>query len=171
MLRVPDSDTFVRRRDLPNFCRDKEFGDGSAFQMILNEILQTPRSQAMILDTFEELEGPILDQIRSHCPVYAIGPLHAQLKTRRSSTPMSSNCFWKDDANCMPWLNTQPSRSVIYISFGSVIKLTKDQLMELWHGIINSGKRFLLVIRPGSIASKDCGGACGGYPGKGLPCN
>ena len=32
--------------------------------------------------------------------------------------------------------------------------VTKDQLMEFWHGLINSGKRFLWVIRPDSLVEK-----------------
>ncbi|KAL6327329.1 hypothetical protein AAG906_018782 [Vitis piasezkii] len=50
-------------------------------------------------NTFEDLEGPVLSQIRNHCPkAYAIGPLHEHLKSRLASeTTMSqsSNSLWK----------------------------------------------------------------------------
>ncbi|KAL6997601.1 7-deoxyloganetic acid glucosyl transferase, partial [Sarracenia purpurea var. burkii] len=51
----------------------------------------------------------------------------------------------------MTWLESQPLRSVIYVSFGSITMVTKDQLMEFWHGLVDSGKRFLWAIRPDSI--------------------
>ncbi|KAL7217962.1 hypothetical protein ACSBR2_011230 [Camellia fascicularis] len=41
----------------------------------------------------------------------------------------------------MNWLDAQVFKSVIYVSFGSITMVTKDQLMEFWHGLINSGKR------------------------------
>lgn len=47
----------------------------------------------------------------------------------------------------MTWLGSQPSRSVLYVSFGSFIKLSCDQILEFWNGIVNSGKGFLWVMR------------------------
>ncbi|KAB1200272.1 UDP-glycosyltransferase 76F1 [Morella rubra] len=55
----------------------------------------------------------------------------------------------------MTWLDSQPSKSVVYVSFGSLAMRTCDQLKELWHGLVNSGKPFLLVIRPDSIVGAD----------------
>lgn len=33
--------------------------------------------------------------------------------------------------------------------------MTKDQMIEFWYGLVNSGTRFLWVIRPDSIAGSD----------------
>ena len=65
------------------------------------------------------------------------------------SSPLeSNNCVLpKEDRSCMTWLDSQPSRSVLYVSFGSFIKLSRDQILEFWHGMVNSGKWFLWVIR------------------------
>ncbi|KAF2296179.1 hypothetical protein GH714_036518 [Hevea brasiliensis] len=128
---------------------------------MMNETRQTPQAQALILNTFEDLEAPILSQIRNHCPkTYTIGPLHELLKTKLINVKMqesyqSSNSLREVDRSCITWLDTQPSQSVIYISFGSVAVLTREQLMEFWHGIVNSKKRFLWVIRPDSVTTKD----------------
>ncbi|XP_057510902.1 7-deoxyloganetic acid glucosyl transferase-like isoform X2 [Actinidia eriantha] len=150
---VPGMERFLRRCDLPSFFRAQDVADRD-FQMILNETLQIPRAKALILNTFEDLEGPILAHARSVCPkIYTIGPLHTHLKNRLQS-PISSNSLWEEDSNCMAWLDTQPSRSVIYVSFGSIAMVSRDQLMEFWHGLVNSGKRFLWVVRPGSVAGE-----------------
>ncbi|KAM7494837.1 hypothetical protein LguiB_029446 [Lonicera macranthoides] len=63
--------------------------------------------------------------------------------------------FWEEDRSCIKWLNSQPSKSVIYVSFGSATILTRDELMEFWYGLANSGVRFLWVMRPDSITGKD----------------
>uniref|UniRef100_A0A5B7A3R6 Glycosyltransferase n=1 Tax=Davidia involucrata TaxID=16924 RepID=A0A5B7A3R6_DAVIN len=155
---VAGMEAFLRRRDLPSFCRAGDL-DSPVMQLVLTEDRQLPRAQGLILNTFEEIEGPILSHIRSHCPnLYAIGPLHAHLEFRLAeevgSPPTSSNSLWEEDRSCMTWLDAQPLRSVIYVSFGSLAVTTKDQLMEFWHGLVNSGKRFLWVIRPNAIAGE-----------------
>ncbi|KAL6311786.1 hypothetical protein AAG906_022910 [Vitis piasezkii] len=49
---IPGMEGFLRKRDLPSLIRETQ---------------QTPRAHALILNTFEDLEGPILGQIRNHC--------------------------------------------------------------------------------------------------------
>ncbi|CAL5363731.1 unnamed protein product [Camellia sinensis] len=38
---------------------------------------------------------------------------------------------------------------------GSLAMMTSDQVMEFWHGLVNSGHRFLWVRRPNSIPGGD----------------
>lgn len=161
VTKVPGMEKFLRCRDLPSFCRVNDMTD-PILLMVLNETRQTPRAQALILNTFEDLEAPILSEIRKHCPkTYTIGPLHELLKTKlraikkQESSYQSSNSLWEVDRSCITWLDTQPSESVLYISFGSITVMTRDQLMEFWHGIVNSKKRFLWVIRPDSVTNND----------------
>ncbi|CAK9171807.1 unnamed protein product [Ilex paraguariensis] len=156
---VKGMEGFLRRRDLPSFCRVSDL-ESDDFKMVLTETRRTPRAQALILNTFEDLEGSILSHIRSVCPkLYTIGPLHAQLKTslarKTTSSSTSSNSLWEEDRSCIRWLDEQLMKSVLYVSFGSLAVVTRDQLLEFWHGLVNSGKRFLWVMRPDSVAGKD----------------
>ncbi|XP_063936788.1 7-deoxyloganetic acid glucosyltransferase [Daucus carota subsp. sativus] len=57
--------------------------------------------------------------------------------------------------HCIKWLDEQPLKSVIYVSFGSLATVTTEQLMEFWFGLVNSGHRFLWVIRLDSVADND----------------
>ncbi|CBI31572.3 unnamed protein product, partial [Vitis vinifera] len=124
---VPGMEGFLRRRDLPSFCRTKDANDPN-LQLVMIETRQTPRADALILNTFEDLDGATLSQIRSHCPkLYTIGPLHAHLKSRLASETTASH----------------------------LTVITKEELMEFWHGLVNSGSRFLWVIRPDSLTEKD----------------
>ncbi len=54
----------------------------------------------------------------------------------------------------MTWLDTQPLKSVIYVSFGSFTVMTKEKHMEFWYGLVNSKKRFLWVLRSNSFAEE-----------------
>ncbi|XP_031109384.1 7-deoxyloganetic acid glucosyltransferase-like isoform X2 [Ipomoea triloba] len=160
---VPGMETFLRRRDLPEFCRSGDITDPK-FKLYAAEGkgLLNSRSRGLILNTFEELDGSILAEIRNVCPnLYTVGPLHAALRTKLKSsetTPFpssSSNSLWPEDRSCLAWLDKQPRKSVIYVSFGSIATLTKHQLMEFWHGLVNSEQRFLWVFRREPLAVKD----------------
>ncbi|KAL2541666.1 UDP-glycosyltransferase 85A2 [Abeliophyllum distichum] len=156
---VPGMEGFLRRRDLPGFCRVSDVND-PGFQTIKTETRKSTKAVALILNTFEDLEGPILDQIRKHIPnLYSVGPLHTHLKARlavkTSDSSRASGSFWEEDHSCVTWLDSQPAKSVIYVSFGSVTLLTRNELLEFWYGLVNSGQRFLWVMRPDSIIGND----------------
>uniref|UniRef100_A0A5B7A2C4 Glycosyltransferase n=1 Tax=Davidia involucrata TaxID=16924 RepID=A0A5B7A2C4_DAVIN len=155
---VPGMESFLRLRDLPSFCRVNDLTD-PGLQLVTTETQQTIRANGLILNTFEDLEEPALSLIRNHLPkLYTIGPLHANLKARvpseTASLPQSSNSLWEEDRTCMTWLDEQPLKSVVYVSFGSMTVVTRDELIEFWYGLVNSGKRFLWVIRPNSVAGE-----------------
>ncbi|CBI31568.3 unnamed protein product, partial [Vitis vinifera] len=155
---IPGMEGFLRKRDLPSLLRVSNLDD-EGLLLVTKETQQTPRAHALILNTFEDLEGPILGQIRNHCPkTYTIGPLHAHLKTRlasESTTSQSSNSFRQEDRSCIAWLDHQPSKSVIYVSFGSMVVISRKQLIEFCYGLVNSSSRFLWVIRTDSLAEED----------------
>ncbi|XP_010095929.2 7-deoxyloganetic acid glucosyltransferase [Morus notabilis] len=160
---VPGMKSFLRCRDLPSFC---QVNDTSATKInpVARAIRQSCSAQGIILNTFEELEGPIISHIiRSFCPnTYTIGPLHAHLKHKLakknvSKSDQSSNSIFEVDRKCMDWLDSQPPKSVIYVSFGSITTLTRDALLEFWHGLVNSNVRFLWVVRPDMLTG-ECAG-------------
>ncbi|KAL0003246.1 hypothetical protein SO802_017027 [Lithocarpus litseifolius] len=157
---VPGMETFLRIRDLPSFCRARNTAD-SYLQLVKNMTRQSSRAHALILNTFEDLEGPVLSHIRIKCPkTYTIGPLHAILKSKLESKTtllqsLSPNSLFEVDKSCMVWLDAQPLKSVIYVSFGSTTVMTKDELREFWYGLVNSKKRFLWAIRHDMVTQKD----------------
>ncbi|KAK7349920.1 hypothetical protein VNO77_07808 [Canavalia gladiata] len=66
---------------------------------------------------------------------------------RNSSSSHKNICLRKEDRSCITWLDNQKPKSVLYVSFGTVVKLSHEQLLEFWHGLVNSFKSFLWVIR------------------------
>ncbi|PIA54527.1 hypothetical protein AQUCO_00900820v1 [Aquilegia coerulea] len=155
---VPGMQGFLRRRDLPSFYRIKELND-PFLKLAVTQTINSTRASATILNTFEDLEGPILSEMRPHFPkIYTLGPLHAHLSSRRTNSfapSDSSNSLWEVDRSCMTWLDSQPLKSVVYVSFGSIALMTRNEMLEFWHGLVNSGKRFLWVIRPDSVKDND----------------
>ncbi|KAL7137652.1 hypothetical protein ABFS83_10G107900 [Erythranthe nasuta] len=68
-------------------------------------------------------------------PVYPVGPL---IRTTTSE---------EDHEYCIKWLNDQPHKSVLFVSFGSGGTLSMEQFTELALGLEMSGHRFLWVVR------------------------
>lgn len=66
---------------------------------------------------------------------------------------------------CIEWLDRHPEKSVIYVSFGTTIALSKDQIHEIAAGLENSGQRFIWVLREadkGDIFDGGDSNGCGG---------
>ncbi|XP_073021207.1 7-deoxyloganetic acid glucosyl transferase-like [Primulina eburnea] len=156
---IPGMEGLLRSCDLPRFYGVDDTSDPGLWEVIALTG-QTVRAKAFILNTFDDLEQPVLSNILKHMPrLYTIGPGNAHFKSRLgenkadASTPSAS--LWAEDLNCIDWLNAQKPKSVIYVSFGSITTVTREQLLEFWHGLVNSGQRFLWVMRPDSILGKD----------------
>lgn len=149
----------IRRRDLPSFLRIKDVTH-PIMQQVLKEANHIPLAQGLIFNTFQCLEAPVLSQLCTITPnAYAVGPLHAHLKVRLLEAegigPSASSNIWEEDRSCIAWLYGQPSRSVVYVSVGSLAVMTRAEQYEIWHGLVNSGVRFLWVRRPGSVSDPE----------------
>jgi UDP:flavonoid glycosyltransferase YjiC (YdhE family) len=53
----------------------------------------------------------------------------------------------KEHDECIRWLDTQPDKSVVFLSFGSLGTFSAKQLTEIAVGLEKSGERFLWVVR------------------------
>ncbi|WJX82240.1 soyasapogenol B glucuronide galactosyltransferase [Trifolium repens] len=51
------------------------------------------------------------------------------------------------EAEWLNWLNSKENESVLYVSFGSLTRLAHAQLVEIAHGLENSGHNFIWVVR------------------------
>ncbi|XVF08199.1 hypothetical protein REPUB_Repub06bG0205800 [Reevesia pubescens] len=155
---IPGMENVVRRRDLPGIFRVERADDPGLEFFIKDQTLVMPRAFGMIMNTCDVLEAPMISKLGSFfTKIYTIGPLHGLTNTRIKDlrTSASSKSFlYKEDRGCMSWLDSQSSKSVVFVSFGSVIGLTRDNVLEFGHGLVNSGKPFLWVIRPDSVTGE-----------------
>ncbi|XP_057770363.1 zeatin O-xylosyltransferase-like [Salvia miltiorrhiza] len=91
-----------------------------------------------IYNTSRLIEAPYLEtleraEVNKSRPIWAIGPV---LPT--SSSP---------NQKCLEWLDKQDPKSVIYVSFGTTVSLSDQQINELAHGLARSRVKFLWVLR------------------------
>lgn len=149
---VEGTESFLRRRDLPSLCRDAKSPDDPRLQIMTRVTDNACRGRALIVNTFESLEAPMLSRLRSFCPtVYPIGPIHILCKNQDSAS------LWQQDRDCIKWLDSQQPKSVVYVSFGSVAMMSRQEMMELWHGLVDSGHRFLWVVRQDLVVGESEG--------------
>ncbi|KAJ3702229.1 hypothetical protein LUZ61_005934 [Rhynchospora tenuis] len=110
------------------------------------------KASAIIFNTFDELENPVLNAIKSilRTPIYTIGPsrlLANQIVSSSSVKSMGSN-LWIEQPGCLEWLEGRDAQSVVYVNFGSITVLTNEQLVEFAWGLANSSYEFIWIIRP-----------------------
>ncbi|KAL3829167.1 hypothetical protein ACJIZ3_017969 [Penstemon smallii] len=127
--------------DMKRPVLDRETRD---YENFLSVSIDMPNSDGIIVNTFESLETKPLTAIREgKCnpggdapPVFCVGPLLATTFRPGGARP-----------DCLKWLDLQPSKSVVFLCFGSLGLFSEEQLKEIAVGLERSGYRFLWVIR------------------------
>ncbi|XP_040973633.1 UDP-glycosyltransferase 76B1 [Gossypium hirsutum] len=78
------------------------------------------RSSAIIVNSMEFLELEALSKVKQYfpAPIITIGPLH------KLARAICSSLLTEDD-KCISWLNKQAPKSVIYVSFASIVNIDK----------------------------------------------
>ncbi|KAL1196990.1 UDP-glycosyltransferase 76C3 [Cardamine amara subsp. amara] len=117
-------------------------------------ILETTKASSGIIfvSSCEELDQDSLSQAREDfkVPIFTIGPSHSYF-------PGSSSSLFTPDETCIPWLDKQEDKSVIYVSFGSISTISESELVEISWGLGNSDQPFLWVVRVDSVVhGKEC---------------
>uniref|UniRef100_A0A0E0JMK3 UDP-glycosyltransferases domain-containing protein n=1 Tax=Oryza punctata TaxID=4537 RepID=A0A0E0JMK3_ORYPU len=92
----------------------------------------------VLVNTFDELERVAIEALRVHLPVVPVGPLFE-----------TGNGAGEDD-DCVAWLDAQPPRSVVFVAFGSVVVIGRDETAEVAEGLASTGHPFLWVVRDDS---------------------
>ncbi|XP_073001534.1 UDP-glycosyltransferase CGT-like [Typha latifolia] len=106
----------------------------------------------IIVNTFENLEKEALAALNGGAvvhglpPVVAVGPLPALPPPPPPPTSTTT---------MLAWLDGQPARSVVYISFGSRTALSKVQSKELGLGLEKSGHKFLWVVKSRAVDKEE----------------
>jgi soyasaponin III rhamnosyltransferase len=98
-----------------------------------------------LLRTSRELEGEWLDYISEQykVPVVPVGLLPPSMQIRDDEEE-ENNPDW---VKIKSWLDSRDSSSVVYIGFGSELKLSQNDLTELAHGIELSGLSFFWALK------------------------
>ncbi|KAJ6372040.1 hypothetical protein OIU77_002378 [Salix suchowensis] len=139
----------IRLKDLPTFIRTTDRND-----FMLNFVIRitggASRASAALVNTFDDLDHDILVALSSMFPpIYSIGPVNLLLdKTQNDYLPSIGSSLWKEENECLQWLDSKDPNSVIYVNFGSITVMNTEQLVEFSWGLASSKKPFLWIIRP-----------------------
>ncbi|XP_020165929.1 7-deoxyloganetin glucosyltransferase [Aegilops tauschii subsp. strangulata] len=145
----------MRLRDFPSFVRTTD-RDDILLNFMIHELERASRADAVIVNTFDEMEQPALDAMRAILapPVYTIGPLNFVVEQLvpdggdgSASLAAIRPSLWREDRSCLEWLRGREPRSVVYVNFGSITTMTSQELVEFAWGLANCGCDFLWIVR------------------------
>lgn len=128
---------------------------------------------ALLMNTCAELEGPFIDYVAKQTgkPVWGVGPLLPEqywksagsiLRDREIRSKRQSN-YTEDEV--IEWLDSKPTGSVIYVSFGSEVGPSVEELGRLAEALEESKWPFIWVIQPNSGRQGPPRSFTGGQPG------
>ncbi|KAI8574059.1 hypothetical protein RHMOL_Rhmol01G0325300 [Rhododendron molle] len=152
----------TRIADLPTLFH----GDGlKTVHLVCEVVLQVPKAQYLLLTSIYELESQTIDAIKSAIPtpIYSIGPSIPYFRLEDNS-PLSIDSQ-NGESSYVQWLDSQPKSSVLYISQGSFLSVSRTQMDEIIAGVDMSGVRFLWVARGDASQIKE---GCGDLSNKGV---
>lgn len=131
----------VHGADFPDAaqCRKNE-----SYKFLLDMKERYSKAVGILVNSFFKLEPATFKYLMEDChqdhdkipPVYPIGPI--------IRTDLEGDL---NGLNYLKWLDEQPSKSVLFVSFGSGGNLSHEQVIELALGLESSGQRFLWVVK------------------------
>ncbi|KAD4178608.1 hypothetical protein E3N88_27199 [Mikania micrantha] len=74
--------------------------------------------------------------------------LEWSLRITGKETNDNRHSLWKEEPECVEWLNSKEPNSVVYVNFGSLAVMSVQDLVEFGWGLVNSNCYFLWIIRP-----------------------
>ncbi|GKV18659.1 hypothetical protein SLEP1_g29009 [Rubroshorea leprosula] len=146
----------VRIRDIPSFIRTTN-PDDIMLNFLGPEAQNCLKSPAIAFNTFDEFEHEVLEAIVAKSPpIYTIGPL-SLLSRHVPETKFKSikSSLWKEDFDCINWLNGKPENSVVYVNYGSITVMSKEHLLEFAWGLASCEYHFLWIVRPDVVMGLD----------------
>ncbi|KAM7254739.1 hypothetical protein ACFE04_019980 [Oxalis oulophora] len=109
------------------------------------------KANFVIINTVHELEPTVISTLQEAQPTFAIGPV---FPTGFPKSPVVATSLWSE-SDCTKWLDSKPHGSVLYMSFGSYAHVSKNDIAEIAHGVLLSGVKFIWVLRPDIVSSKE----------------
>ncbi|MCO5613455.1 hypothetical protein L7F22_067731 [Adiantum nelumboides] len=113
---------------------------------IISSLHNSKKGGGLVINTSYALEAETLDALAADgLSIYPVGPMFTIDWT--SNTVHRDSSLYSEDEECLHWLDSQPTGSVVYASFGSIISLSEEDIQELALGLEASGQPFLWAIR------------------------
>eukprot|EP00253_Pinus_taeda_P002982 PITA_02982 len=134
--------------ELPSFLNPSNIYT-SLLRLLMDQFDPLSEAKWVLGNSFEEIESGEINSVKGIAPIRTVGPLLPSAffdgQNPRDTDYGTHLC---KAAKCMDWLNTKDPASVVYVSFGSMGVLSKEQIHEIALGLKASGYSFIWVIRP-----------------------
>ncbi|KAM0038217.1 putative crocetin glucosyltransferase [Helianthus debilis subsp. tardiflorus] len=144
----------LKSRDLPSLCLSSNASDPvlNTVLLLIKEVLHKLYSierPKILMNTFNEIEEEALKEMDGKVNMVGVGPLipSAFLDGKDTSDRSFGGDLIEASHEYLEWMNTKPKGSIVYISFGTLIVWTKKQKEAMAHGLLESKRPFLWVIK------------------------
>lgn len=144
----------IRASHMPEPVLDRT---DSAYEDVLYFSINLTKADGILVNSFPELETLSVKTIAdglctpeaSIPPIYYVGPLISKTEEKSGINEELEGSEKVEAARhkCVSWMNGQPSKSVVFLCFGSRGTFSAAQLNEIAVGLERSGHRFLWVVK------------------------
>ncbi|XP_039786974.1 UDP-glycosyltransferase 73C4-like [Panicum virgatum] len=125
------------------------------------EVLRDAAMEAMrtadgfVVNTFLDLEAQFVACYEAALgkPVWVVGPLSLCNRDVESTASRGRTAAAGCQQAITAWLDGQAPGSVVFVSFGSIARKLPRQLVEVGHGLEDSGRPFLWVVKETEAAA------------------
>ncbi|WJX37193.1 7-deoxyloganetin glucosyltransferase [Trifolium repens] len=149
--------SWIRLEDIPLLDKNNH----QILQWAMKACQWLLKSQYLLLPSIYELEPQVIDALKSKLkiPIYTIGPNIPYFNLGHKSHDL--NGVHDSAQSYIDWLNLQPHGSVLYISYGSFLSVSRTQMDEIAAALKDSGVRFQWVTRDETCRLKEICGKMG----------
>ncbi|CAL5331938.1 unnamed protein product [Camellia sinensis] len=117
---------------------------------VLEQFSNIEKADWVLFNSFDELEGEVVKWMSNLWPVRTIGPTVPSIyldKRADNDSDYGLQLYKPQNEDCLKWLNTKDTGSVVYVSFGSVASLNAEQTAEMAEALKQNNNSFLWVVR------------------------
>ncbi|KAI3917362.1 hypothetical protein MKW98_027281 [Papaver atlanticum] len=120
---------------------------------VLAGVSAVRKAKCLLITSHHELEPQVTNTLMEvlPIPVYPVGPsipFSVIVENDPNTTKMHKHINMEEH-KYLKWLDCQPENSVLFVSFGSFLSTSSEQMEEIQAGLRESGARYLLVSRCG----------------------
>ncbi|KAJ9173964.1 hypothetical protein P3X46_017046 [Hevea brasiliensis] len=133
--------------ELPSFVyntKDYPF----VLKIVCNQFSNFREADWIFINTFNMLEEEVMNWMTSIRAIKAIGPTIPSVYVgKQLEDDKEYGCtLLNSNIDCVGWLNSKETGSVVFVSFGSAAALREEQFTELAWGLKRSNRYFLWVV-------------------------
>ncbi|XP_047964306.1 UDP-glycosyltransferase 73C4-like [Salvia hispanica] len=143
----------LTKAQIPQQAKKKSADDN--IDTIIDQIKKArSSSRATLVNSFEEIEsGYVEGYAKVARALWCIGPVSVCNK-RPDEKLDRGNKASIDERQCMSWLDSKETGTVIYACFGSLCRISAAQIKEIGLGLEASGFPFIWIIRDASLTAE-----------------